>query len=123
MSDRNDSAAQLGEEVRKWDSGQIDPRGWTDAPERVPKQKESVSITVRVPSRMLEILKEFARREDIGYQVLMKRWLDDRIRVERDKLLEGRKAIQLHRPHVEVLAASWIVPEEHTEQKIERIKL
>jgi len=30
----------------------------------------------------------FARRERIGYQVLMKRWLDDRIREERDKLRE-----------------------------------
>lgn len=123
MNDRNDSAARLGEEARMWDSGQIDPKAWEDAPERVPMQKESVSITVRVPSRMLEILKEFARREGIGYQVLMKQWLDDRIRSERDKLLEGRRIVQLHRPHVEVLAASWISPENLTDQNIERIKL
>ncbi|MBI2378911.1 MAG: hypothetical protein HYV07_33255 [Deltaproteobacteria bacterium] len=31
---------------------------------------------------MLLVLKKFARREGVGYQVLMKRWLDDRIRAE-----------------------------------------
>jgi len=31
---------------------------------------------------MIAILKEFARRDGIGYQVLIKQWLDDRIRQE-----------------------------------------
>jgi hypothetical protein len=38
---------------------------------------------------MLTILKAFARREGIGYQVLMKRWLDERISEERDELSTG----------------------------------
>ena len=37
---------------------------------------------------MVTILKEFARRQGIGYKALMKKWLDDRIREERDKLRE-----------------------------------
>ncbi len=38
-------------------------------------------LTIALP----KIDKEFARREGIGYQVLMKRWLDERIRTERDR--------------------------------------
>lgn len=60
--------------------------GWTDAPEAVPRIAESTAISVRFPTKMLPILKEFARREDVGYQVLMKRWLDERIKVEGDKV-------------------------------------
>ena len=46
------------------------------------RAKASESISLRLPKPMLVILKEFARREGIGYQVLIKRWLDDRIRAE-----------------------------------------
>jgi hypothetical protein len=35
---------------------------------------------------MVAILKEFARRSGIGYQVLMKKWLDERIVREHDRL-------------------------------------
>jgi hypothetical protein len=36
---------------------------------------------------MLVIIKEFARRQGIGYQVLMKEWLDDRVKLEAMKFL------------------------------------
>jgi len=39
---------------------------------------------------MLEILKEFAGRSGNGYQVLMKRWLDERIRQEREQLCDAQ---------------------------------
>lgn len=58
--------------------------GWEDAPDAVPRNAESVAISLRLPKKMLDILREFARREGkgIGYQALLKRWLDDRIRKE-----------------------------------------
>ena len=37
-------------------------------------------------------MKAFAKREGIGYQVLMKQWLDDRINEERAKLSESTGA-------------------------------
>lgn len=80
------SPEELVREAREWDSRVQTPAGWTDAPEAVPRSAVSKTISVRVPDQMLATLKEFARREGIGYQVLMKRWLDDRIRKERDSL-------------------------------------
>ncbi len=50
------------------------------------RAKESMQISLRLPRQMIEILKEFARRAGIGYEVLVKRWLDERIRQERDRL-------------------------------------
>lgn len=76
------SPEQLADEAREWMSEQRAPSRWEDAPERVPKSAQSTAISVRLPKDMLRILREFARREGIGYQVLMKRWLDDRIRAE-----------------------------------------
>jgi len=54
---------------------------------------KTVSISIRLPERQLEVLKEFARREGVGYQPLMKRWLDDRIRDEYVQL-SGEKTTQ-----------------------------
>jgi hypothetical protein len=62
------------------------PDDWQDAPEAIPRVGLSKAISIRIPAPMLAILKAFARREGIGYQVLMKRWLDERIREEREKL-------------------------------------
>src|SRR5688572_7545392 len=44
----------------------------------------SVAISVRLPGRQLAILKEFAHRRGVGYQTLMKDWLDERIRAEHE---------------------------------------
>jgi len=82
MSKKRATDAQLAEEARRWDSGKLTPKGWVDSPDAVPRAKETVPISLRVPAPMLMILKEYARREGVGYQVLMKRWLDDRIRAE-----------------------------------------
>lgn len=60
----------------------MDPRDWHDAPEAVPGAATSKSISLRMPHQMLAILKAIARREGVGYQVLLKRWLDERIRQE-----------------------------------------
>jgi len=47
---------------------------------------KTVAISIRLPEAQLSILKEFARLEGVGYQTLMKRWLDDRIRDEHARM-------------------------------------
>ncbi|MSR52943.1 MAG: hypothetical protein EXS09_06585 [Gemmataceae bacterium] len=85
MSKKRATDDELAEEAGRWDAGSLTPKGWVDAPDAVPNAKESVPISLRVPAPMLLILKEYARREGVGYQVLMKRWLDERISTERDR--------------------------------------
>lgn len=77
---------ELAREVELWESGSLTPAGWRDAPEAVPRNRESKLVSIRFPVVMIELLKLFAQQEGIGYQVLIKRWLDDRLRNERDKL-------------------------------------
>lgn len=78
---------QLAEEAAAWDRREIDPREWEDAPEAVPRHAESRAISIRLPVAMVDLLRGFAEREGVGYQVLIKHWLDDRLREERDRLL------------------------------------
>ena len=85
MTERRMTDQELAEEARRWDSRELTPAGWEDATDAVPGAKASESISLRLPKPMLAILKEFAQREGIGYQVLLKRWLDDRIRAERER--------------------------------------
>ena len=80
----------LAREAADWDAGRRTPRGFEDAPDAVPRARESVPISLRMPKDMLEVLRTFAAREGVGYQVLIKRWLDDRIRSEREQL-RGRQ--------------------------------
>lgn len=77
---------ELRREAKAWDRRVLTPEGWTDTPEAVPHSTASIAISLRIPAQMLTIVKEFARREGVGYQVLIKRWLDDRIREERNKM-------------------------------------
>jgi predicted DNA binding CopG/RHH family protein len=51
---------------------------------------KTVAISIRLPERQLQILKEFARLDGVGYQTLMKRWLDDRIRDEHARMRTDR---------------------------------
>src|SRR5712691_354459 len=85
MSEKRMTEKELAEEARRWDSGELTPAGWEDATDAVPGAKASEAISLRLPKPMLAILKEFARRHGIGYQVLIKRWLNDRILQEREK--------------------------------------
>jgi hypothetical protein len=94
MSEKRMSHEELAEEARRWDTREITPAGWEDAPEAVPRAKELMQINIRLPRQMIAILKEFGRRAGIGYQVLMKRWLDERIRQEHERLREAKKRPQ-----------------------------
>jgi hypothetical protein len=95
---------ELARESLDWDSGRIKVAGWTDSPEAVPRAQESVPISIRLPKKMLEVIRQFASRENIGYQVLIKRWLDERIVQEAQA---RRRAVHLAHPVVVLQAASF----------------
>ena len=57
-----------------------------DAPDAVPRADEAMLLNLQLPKKLVTILEEFARRLDFSVPVLVNRWLDDRIRHERDKL-------------------------------------
>ena len=97
MTEKHMSDEELTEEARRWDAREVTPAGWEDAPEAVPRAKESMQINIRLPRQMVEILKEFARRSGIGYQVLMKRWLDERIRQERERFRQEQQRLRRER--------------------------
>jgi len=69
----------LADEAILWDEGKIDPKTWDDTPEALPRHSETESISLRLPKTMLAIIKEMARREGLGYQTLIKQWLDEKI--------------------------------------------
>ena len=99
MNEGNCKAAsdrQLADEAEQWSSGTLRPDRWKDTHEAVPMHASSTPISIRVPTQMLTVLKAFAEREGVGYQILVKRWLDDRIRAERSKLSESADADQEH---------------------------
>jgi hypothetical protein len=112
MSEKKTSNEELAKEAQQWDSREITPAGWEDAPEAVPRAKESVAISIRLPAKMVVILKEFARRADIGYQVLIKRWLDERLKQEhkllKESLARERGVIHLASPTIYSRAAAFI---------------
>lgn len=77
---------QLAAEAEYWSKTTQLPDGWIDAPEAVPRRADAKSVTILMPTRMLDILEAFAERDGVRCQVLINRWLDERIREERDKL-------------------------------------
>jgi hypothetical protein len=108
MSDERMTEAEMTEEARRWAKGELPPEGLVEAPEAVPRAKESVAISLRLPLQMVTVLKEFARRAGLGYQVLMKRWLDDRIRAERERMRqEHQRVIYFAAPPVVFQAAAF----------------
>ena len=100
------SPEELERDARDWDLRLLTPHDWRDAPEAIPRVGATKTISLRMPAQMLAILKAFARREGIGYQVLLKRWLDERILEERDKLA-SRSAIRLREPKMVTVAAAF----------------
>jgi predicted DNA binding CopG/RHH family protein len=80
----------LAQEASDWDTRRLTPAGFEDTADAVPRAREATAISLRMPTALLIVIKKFAEREGIGYQVLIKRWLDDRVREERDRLRRSR---------------------------------
>lgn len=104
--------AELAKEATEWADGTKTLDGWVDAPEAVPRYGESTPISIRMPKKMLSIIREFARRKGIGYQILMKQWLADRIRKEaklyvRHLRRHDSKAIKLLEKELVLYAGSY----------------
>src|SRR6266542_2855638 len=114
MTEKRMTNEELAEEARRWDTREVTPVGWEDAPYAVPRAKESTQINIRLPCQMVEILKEFARRVGIGYQVLMKRWLDERIRQERERIRQEQERLRRERertqrpPTIKLFAPTFV---------------
>lgn len=110
------SPEELEREAKEWDSRVLTPRDWIDEPEAIPRVGTSTAISLRMPTQMLDLLKAFARRQGVGYQVLLKRWLDERIREERDKLAM-RHVVKL-RTHRMVTIAASLPPEQEQQVRV-----
>lgn len=108
---------ELVAEAARWAHQPPALAGWVDAPEAVARGGESVSISMRLPKLMLEVLREFARREGTGYQVLMKRWLDERIREEARTIRRRVTVLRVHQPQILRQAASFEPPERALERE------
>ena len=80
---------ELAEEARRWDSREATPHGWVDAPEAVVRSGASLSVRLCLPAPTVAILQEFACREGIEFEALIRQWLDERIAVERDRRRQG----------------------------------
>jgi predicted DNA binding CopG/RHH family protein len=80
----------LAQEASDWAARRRTPAGFEDATDAVPRARAATAIRLRMPAALLTILKRFAEREGIGYQVLIQRWLDDRVREERERLRRSR---------------------------------
>lgn len=97
MSNPRMSAEEMAAEAKRWADGELPAEELVDAPDAVPRAKESMQINIRLPCQMVAILKEFAWRAGIGYQVLMKRWLDERIRQERERIRQEQERLRRER--------------------------
>ena len=109
MSDhtyRPASPEELEREAKEWELRILTPGGWQEAPGAVPRVGASTTISLRMPTQMLAVLKAFAQREGVGYQVLLKRWLDDRIREERERIAR-QQVVTLQQPQMVAMAASF----------------
>lgn len=53
-----------------------------DAPEAVPRHAEATAVTLQLPTEWLNVIREFANRKRVSPEVLMARWIDERVRAE-----------------------------------------
>jgi hypothetical protein len=68
--------------ARLWGEGKLSGKDWLDDSRAIPHLRESEQISIRLPKRLLTLLRTLAKRRSIGYQILLKDWLDDRAREE-----------------------------------------
>ena len=80
------SAEKLAQEARLWDGGALRPAGWLDATDAVPRSAASATVVLRLPKRTLAVVEAFAKREGVGCDALVSRWVDERIAEERANL-------------------------------------
>lgn len=87
---------KLAEEARLWDSGALRPSDWLDAPSAVPRIAESATVSVRLPKRTLAVVEAFAKREGVGCDALVSRWVDERI-IEESANIDAAVPYAAHR--------------------------
>jgi predicted DNA binding CopG/RHH family protein len=65
----------LAEEVKQIEAGGLAGARFTDAPSALPRAAEAQRISIRLPVRLLAILKAATAEVGVDYQVVLKRWL------------------------------------------------
>ena len=98
MSRKKINQDELAKEANDWENLTAVPKDWELAPEALPRRSASTPISIRMPTQLLEILKKIAKSQDIGYQVLIKRWLDDRLRAELKDLKHQKSLAKIAKP-------------------------
>lgn len=81
-------------EAERWLRLLRTPTSLKDAPKAIPRIKETTELRLRFPKTLALILTEFARRKSVSLPVLVKEWLDDRIREEARTLPKKRAKAQ-----------------------------
>jgi predicted DNA binding CopG/RHH family protein len=96
MKKKTSTAPDLAKEAARFSTDKDFDRsgGWTATEPTDDVRDATTAISLRLPGRQLQILKEVARRQGIGYQTLLKRWLDERLREEVSSHRDGKTAAQ-----------------------------
>lgn len=90
---RRRSRSEESTEIRRarlaqlWSEGQLSGKHWITDPHGIPRVMESEQISLRLPKKLLAVIRTLAERRGIGYQVLLKDWLYDRAHIEAEREL------------------------------------
>lgn len=83
------AGAEVAELADEWEARAKNDAEWSPGE---PRGGESPTITIRLRPEMLEVVKAIAARRSLRYQTLIKMWLDEKIREERDRVA-GRTTV------------------------------
>lgn len=97
---------ERAKEAARWTPKEPASTGWVDAPEAHPVPPEEIErFYIPLPKNLAYMLREFAGRAGLNEQVLVKQWLDDRVKVEREKLQNGTRYVKLKDVEHEIIFA------------------
>jgi hypothetical protein len=80
----------LAEDVKQIEAGRLAGARFSDLPGAVPRAAEAQRISIRLPVRLLAILKAAAAKVGVDYQVVLKRWLAVHVRDEQCRIQQRR---------------------------------
>lgn len=87
--DKRATDEELAREAAEWADGTRTLKGWDEAPQAIPAPH--MTIDIRLPVKMVDIIQEMARRKGLHTQDLIRIWLRDRIEQEARPILERRQ--------------------------------
>ena len=94
MKKRSRKDEDRARRAQLWSEGELSGEDWIEDERGLPRGLESEQISLRLPRRLLAVIRGFAKRRGIGYQTLLKDWLDDRARYEARRELKRKRPAQ-----------------------------